>query len=315
MVSQEGAGMDKRHTEVGRNKVDHPGAVAAATKPEPEHHERPGRKPGVGYEFEHDPHRPDAPLVRMLMGDEVLRGHDLMDPRDIPNVMLHQLRPTLLEAPVVEPLAAPPMLGSAYTVTVPNPTPPTNISDVACGTPPHFTMVANPAGRGAPTYSDDLALMATAAATVPVPGSLTAIAAPIGGSSGPTSEATGTVVVVTAPGSTGAAPTQMISVQGNYTSTPNASHPSSVAGVTTLVPLTAVSTASGGTGTIPLTVYGKGFNSSSVVSVAAVAQTTVFVNPYTLTVAAAPRKATVGTSPVLVTTDSVASAPFNWTFT
>jgi hypothetical protein len=173
----------------------------------------------------------------MLMGDEILRPHDPMDPRDIPNIMLRQLDPlNLREVPVVEPLAAPPMLGSAYTVTVPNPTPPTNISDVACGTPPHFTMVTNPSGRGAPTYTDDLALMATAAATVPVPGSLTAIAAPIGGSSGPTSEATGTVVVVTAPGSLTPAPTQMISVQGNYTSTPNASHPSSAPHLSGLSP-------------------------------------------------------------------------------
>ena len=238
--------------------------------------------------------------VRMLMGDELLRAHDFIDWRNLPNI---------------NPQAAPPLLGSAYTVTVANPTPPTNIGLVAYGTPPEFAMVPNVTGRGAPTYSDDAALNATNNLTVPTVGSITAIAAPTAGSSGPTSEATGTVEVVTAPGSVAAAPTQMISVQGNYTSTPNASHPSSLPQVQYLTPALPASTAAGGAGAIALTVFGHGFNSSSVVKVNAVAQTTVLVNSNTLTVAAAPRKATAGAVPVIVTTDTVDSSAMQWVFT
>lgn len=255
------------------------------------------------------PPPPDPPVNTMedplgalfITADELLREHDLIDPRDLPNI---------------NPQAAPPLLGSAYTVTVANPTPPTNIADVACGTPPHFTAVFSqtphmPLIANQVTYSDDLALMATAAATVPTPGSITSIATPIGGSSGPVSEATGTVVVVTAPGSVTASPTQMISVQGNFTATPNASHPSSASHISYVMPNP--TPASGGTGL--LTVSGFGYDNSSVVNVAGAAQTTVFVNANTLTVAAAPKRATAGTSTVSVTTGAVTSPTTSWTFT
>jgi hypothetical protein len=264
----------------------------------------------------------DEEAVHMLMGDEILRDHDRSIPLD--------------QGPSINPLAAPPVLGSTYTVTVANPTPPTNISYVAAGTPPMYTMVPNPAGRGAPAYSDDCVLVpigglvppegksptsgqvAAATGSTFIPSTavaLTAIATPAGGSSGPTSEATGTVVVVTSPGSVAAAPTQMISVQGNFTSTPNASHASYSSQIGSLSPFAPVSTASGGTpATLELAVNGRGFNSTSVVTVAAVAQTTILVNPQTLRVAAAPRKAAAGISTVSVTTDSVVSTIMNWNF-
>lgn len=243
----------------------------------------------------------EPPIVRMLMGDEFLRAHDFVDWRDLPNI---------------NPQAAPPLLGSSYTVTVANPTPPTNIGLVAYGTPPEFTMVPNLTGRGAPTYSDDAALNATNNLTVPAVGSITAIAAPTAGSSGPTAEATGTVVVVTATGSVAAAPTQMISVQGNYTSTPNASHPSAQA-PTTLPTITAVTPAApvGTGGTTDLVVTGTGFRPDSVIYVAGIPQYTQYVSPTSLHVLNAPKRSSAGTSAIVVITGGTPTAVTTWTFT
>jgi hypothetical protein len=203
------------------------------------------------------------------------------------------------------------LLGTGYTVTVANPTPPTNISYVACGTPPTYTMVANPAGRGAPTYSDDAALFAGAG----TPAALTVISSPIGGGSGPTSEATGTVVIVTAPGSVAAAPTQAISVQGAYTTTPNASHPSMAAPgtlptITALVPAAPVGTG----GTTDLVVTGTGFRADSVVYVVCIPQNTQFVSATSLHVLNAPKRTSAGTSAIVVITGGTSSAVTTWTF-
>jgi hypothetical protein len=255
-------------------------------------------------------------LVRQLTADEIT-GHNL-DPTFLDKLRLAQGlgldRQDLADVLNIDPRAAPPLAGSTYTVTVANPTPPTNVVSVACGTPPHFTMVANPAGRGAPTYSDDCALMATAALTVPAMGAITAIATPVAGSSGPTSEATGTVVIVTAPGSVAAAPTQSISVQGAYTTTPNASHPSS-SGQPVITSLSPSPTPSGG-GTLALTVNGARFTAGSVVTVGGISQTSAVINQALITVAAAPRRATAGITPVRVLTDGVVlSAAVDWVFT
>jgi hypothetical protein len=236
--------------------------------------------------------------------------------------------------PVVSPQAAPAQLGSSYTVTVANPTPPTNVVSTACGTPPHYTEAAavNPrdptwvpgtayTAAMKPTFTDDAALMVTAMATVPAVVGTTVIATPVAGSSGPVAEATGTVVVVTQPlaGASqpaSAFPQQIISTMGSFTSTPNSSHASSAPHITYLTPNPTLSTAAGGTpATLLLTVSGSGFNSSSVVNIAAVAQTTVFVNSQTLQVAAAARKAAAGNLAINVTTDSVGGPPINWVFT
>jgi hypothetical protein len=279
--------------------------------------QRPVEQTDFGHED--DPRRKGEEVVHMLMGDEILRDHDRSVPWDM--------------RPSIDPLAAPPVLGSGFTVTVANPTPPTNISYVACGTPPTYTEVPATNPRDPtwvpgtayttimkPTFTDDALIIANTAAAGgaawATPAATTVISSPIGGGSGPVSEATGTVVVVTQPlaGASqpaSAFPSQMVSVQGNYTSTPNASHASSAPHLTGLSP---DNQASGG-GTLALTVYGSGFNSGSVVKVATVAQTTVFVRPDMLTVAAAPRKATAGTSAVIVTTSAVDSAALNWTFT
>jgi hypothetical protein len=129
-------------------------------------------------------------------------------------------------------------------------------------------------------------------------------------------EGAGTEVSVTAPGSRPEAPTIAVSDLGSYTTTPNASHASSLSGsaLATITSLSPASTASG-TGTIALTVNGTGFTRASVVYVNGVAQTTTYVSSTQLTVAAAPKKATAGTLPVTVVTGGTTTAATNWTFT
>jgi hypothetical protein len=238
-------------------------------------------------------------IVPMLMGDEILIPHEpVSSPLDFPNIA---------------PQAAPPLLGSGYTVTVANPTPPTNISYVACGTPPNFTATygGDPRSLTYRTLSDDLNLMTVAG----TPAALTVISSPIGGGSGPVSEATGTVVVVTAPGSVTAAPTQSVSVQGNYTTTPNASHPSAQAPVTlpTIASLTPAAPVGNG-GSVDLIVAGAGFRSDSVVMINGIPQITQFVSTTSLHVGNAPKRTSAGTSAIVVMTGGTQTAVSTWTF-
>jgi hypothetical protein len=174
------------------------------------------------------------------------------------------------------------MAQSTTTVTVANPTPPTNFSFVSYGSPPSTP--------GLTPIDDGTA------------GAITAIAAPV---SGPAAEASGTVVIFTA-ASANPSPNgqlQTLSVLGNYTNVPNQQHASSLSPATnpTLVSIAPTTTASG-TGTFALTATGTGFTSQSVVYVNGVAQVTVVASPTSLTVAAAPKKATAGTWPVTVIT-------------
>jgi hypothetical protein len=252
-------------------------------------------------------------IVRQLAADEITgfnRDPSFLDKLKLADRM--GLSPQeVAEALGIDPRAAPPLLGTGYTVTVANPTPPTNISYVACGTPPTFTMTANPSGRGAPTYTDDANLFAGAG----TPAALTVISSPIGGGSGPTSEATGTVVVVTAPGSVAAAPTQSISVQGSYTTTPNASHPSMLAPgtpptITGLLPVAPVSTG----GSSSLTVNGTGFRGDSVVYIAGVPYNTQFNSATQLMVLNAPKRTSAGNTAITVVTGGTATAATNWVF-
>lgn len=190
------------------------------------------------------------------------------------------------------------MAQSAVTVTPPNPTPPTNMSFVG----------ATPPTDPAQAFADDGAA-----------GALTAFAAKTAAAGSGTSvdhEGLGTEVVVTAPGSRAEAPTQSFSCLGNYTSAPNAQHASSLspAGAATITSLDPDDVASG-VGTVALTVNGTNFTSQSVVYVNGVAQTTVFVNATQLTVAAAPKRPTAGTYPVMVRTAGIVeTAPSDWTF-
>lgn len=214
---------------------------------------------------------------------------------------------------------------SGLTVTVANPTPPTNIAYVATGSPPVVGAVFNSSTPNTPpVLSGDAALFPLAGVSPkigpasPIPAgalAVTALAAPTGGS-GPAPEATGSVVVVTAPGSRPECPTQSISTMGAYTVTPNASHPSSQGPavpptITSLAPATQPGT--GGTGA--LTVTGTGFQQNSIVAVNGVNQATNYVSPTTLEAPNAPKRSSAGTSPVTVVTNGVATAATNWTFT
>jgi len=239
------------------------------------------------------------------------------------------------------------MAQSALTVTPPSPTPPTNMSFTGATppNPPNFTKntmadpknwsYVNPKDFPPPYFDDGTAGSLTAFAT-----NTSALASGSGATAGGTEgtypgaaagavpastsvahEAAGTEVVVTSPGSVAAAPTQQVSVLGNYTTTPNASHASYLTG-TAGVNTPTTSAASGasnvsGAGTTLLTVTGTNFNRSSVVYVNGVAQTTNYVSATSLTVTNAPKKATAGTLPVTVV-NGVGGTPSNatnWTFT
>lgn len=194
------------------------------------------------------------------------------------------------------------MAQNAITVFNPNPTPPTNFAAVFLGqTPPN-----------APTQT---AVDDGTSSTITV---FAAKRTSVDNSGYPSvdSEGLGTEVVVTAPGSRAECPTVAFSCLGNYTTTPNAQHASSLspgpATITTLAPQNVAS----GAGTSALTVTGTNFTKQSQVYVGGVAQTTVFVSPTSLTVAAAPKKLTAGTVPVTVmTAGTVQTAATNWTFT
>src|SRR4051812_48626717 len=118
------------------------------------------------------------------------------------------------------------MAQSAITVTPENPTPPTNFTSVFLGTTP-------------PTAPTQTVIDDGAAGTLTVFGTNRASIDNANFPSVP-HEASGTEVVVVAPGSRVEAPTVSMSVLGNYTTTPNAQHASSLSPVTnpTLTTLT-----------------------------------------------------------------------------
>lgn len=193
------------------------------------------------------------------------------------------------------------MAQSAVTVTPPNPTPPTNFASVFLGTTP-------------PTAPTQTVIDDGTAGTVTV---FAAKRTSVDNTGFPSvdSEGLGTETLYTAPGSRAECPTVSVSCLGAYTTTPNAQHASSLspgpATITTLAPQSVAS----GVGTSALTVTGTNFTKQSVVYVNGVAQTTVYVSPTSLTVAAAPKKATAGSLPVtVVTAGTVATAATNWTF-
>ena len=192
------------------------------------------------------------------------------------------------------------MAQSILTTTPPNPTPPTNFSFLG-QTPPNAP--AQPA-------ADD--------GTAGTLGLFAAKVASVDNANFPSvdAEGRGTEVSVTAPGSRAEAPTISVSDLGSYTNSPNATHASSLSpgGAATITTLAPQNSASGG-GTVALTVTGTNFTKQSVVYVNGVAQTTVFVSPTSLTVAAAPKKATAGSIPgSVLTAGTVTTASTNWTF-
>ena len=187
------------------------------------------------------------------------------------------------------------MAQSATTVTPDGPTPPTNFTG-QIGMRPPTTAGLNPIDDGA---AGNPLLFATPSA------------------GGNPYEGAGTEVSVVAPGSRAECPTVAVSDLGNYTTSPNGDHassltPTNAATITTLAPQNVAS----GAGNSALTVTGTNFTPQSVVYVNGVAQTTVYVSKTSLTVAAAPKKATAGNLPVtVVTAGATTTAPTNWVFT
>jgi hypothetical protein len=174
------------------------------------------------------------------------------------------------------------MAQSAITVTVPNPTPPTNMSFVG-QTPPN-----------APTQlvADD-----------GVAGTLTVFAAKTASADNANfpsvdHEGKGTETVVVAPGSRVEAPTVSFSDLGSYTTTPNRDHASSMSPATnpTLASVS-VGSAVSGTGTTLLTCTGTGFTQGCRIWVNNVEQSTTFVSATSLT-STIQKKREAGTWPV-----------------
>jgi hypothetical protein len=176
------------------------------------------------------------------------------------------------------------MAQSAITVTPPNPTPPTNMSFLGT-TPP--TAPAQP-------VADD-----GAAGTITVLAASTASADAANFPSA-THEGKGTETVVVAPGSRAEAPTVAVSVLGNYTSTPNKDHASSLSPATnpTLASLTPA-TAVAGTGNQGLTVTGTGFTPQCRIWVDNQERVTTFISPTSMSTTF-PKRPSAGVSRVEV---------------
>ena len=240
------------------------------------------------------------------------------------------------------------MAQSALTVTPPNPTPPTNMQFTGATppNPPNYTKatyadwIDNTKFDTAPPpyYDDGIANDGTQFAA-----NVAALASGTGATAGGTEntypgaaggvvpaststphEGAGTEVVVTynyTPAYAGA-PAQpslrVASCLGNYTATPNASHPSSENAAPLSAPtigslLPAAPTATGGD--TPLTVTGTNFRNGAVVNLDGVPQQTTYVSPTQLKVMKAAKRTTPGNTAVTVKVGTTTTAATNWTFT
>jgi hypothetical protein len=178
------------------------------------------------------------------------------------------------------------MAQSNATVTPDGPTPPTNFTG-QIGMRPPTTGGLNPIDDGAA-------------------GTGTAFATPSAG--GTAYEGAGTEVVATSsvPNPSPAGQMQTVSDLGNYTTTPNGQHASSLSPTTnpalaSISPTTAVS---GASGTDTITCTGTNFTRQSVVYANGVAMPTTFVSPTSIT-AAVRKKTSAGTWPITVVTGGV----------
>ena len=242
------------------------------------------------------------------------------------------------------------MSQSALTVTTPNPTPPTNMSFTGATPPnvPNYTKntyndpknwsYVNPkdfpppyfAGGAAGalhTYATNTAALASGSATTAggTEGNYGAIGVAVPASTSVAHEGAGTEVTVLAPGNIvhtypGAVTmntSQSVSDLGNYTTTPNGQHASSLSptAATTLTSITPGSTVSG-VGQTTLAATGTNFTRQSVIYVNGVAQTTTYVSSTSLNAASVTKKTTAGSWPVtVVTAGAVTTAAQTWTFT
>ena len=233
------------------------------------------------------------------------------------------------------------MAQSALTCTPPSPTPPTNFSSTGATppNPPNFTKVNYTAPLTGPYFDDGTAGTATTFAT-----NTTALASGTGATSGGTEdtypgtgtsvskggavpastsvahEGAGTEVAVTQTYSASiynpAGPLVTVSCLGNFTSSPNGSHASTLSPATNpaLASISPTSTVSGA-GTQALTCTGTGFVPGCRIVVNGVQQNTTFVSVTSLT-ATVTKKGQAGTWPVQVYLGGVAMpVTVTWTFT
>lgn len=254
------------------------------------------------------------------------------------------------------------MAQSTTTVTPPNPSPPTNIASTGATAPnpPNYTKNTynelDNWGVGTnsfpPPYYDDgaagaLTTLATNVAALASGSGATAggcEASMVGAGAGGTTqsvenigavpastsvahEGAGSEVVVTAPGSVAAAPTQSVSTHGSYVSisdasgvnnSPNSKHLSSLSpAVNPTVSGFAPATQASGGGTFALQVNGANFTRQSVVYMNGIAQATTFTSSIRLDCPTCLKKATSGTLPFMVVTGGAVqtTSPTTYTFT
>lgn len=218
------------------------------------------------------------------------------------------------------------MAASEFTVTPPNPTPPTNFGFVG-STPPNPLNYADEVygdpdngmwwgeetpGSAPPPYFDDGSA-----------GSLTEfVSAHVALDEGGTSvdhEGRGSETVVTATSTNPGPYGQLVtfSCMGNYTSTPNASHPSSdsdtPASAPTITGLLPLAPTTGG-GTAMLTVNGTNFKNGAVVLINDVPYATQYNSATQLKVLNAPLRTTAGNTGIKVRVGATTTAATNWVF-
>lgn len=199
------------------------------------------------------------------------------------------------------------MAQSALTVTVANPTPPTNYNAVYVGNTPPLDPAQPAVDDGTAGSLTVFGAQAAATSTGSAPGA--------GISNAP--EGKGSEVTVAATSTNPSAIGQFISFSclGNWTGNPNNDHASSLnaPGTSTIGSLSAGGVH--GPGTTLLTVTGTNFRRDSIVSVSGVPQITNFASATSISVTNAPKNPVAGNLPVTVTTGGVTTAPTNWVFT
>ena len=221
------------------------------------------------------------------------------------------------------------MAQNAFTVTPPNPTPPTNLSYVG-NTPPLDPAQAYIDDGIAAAVPNSRLLTPTNTNTLNEPaGALTAFAVKVAAAN--TAGAPGAGVSVDHEGRGAEVPLSVTSTLQSgatwtttwvvlnppaYSNNPNGTHASSLSATVTST-LTGVTGASNvsGVGTTSLTATGTLFNRSSVLYVNGIAQNTQYVSPTSLTVATASKKLTAGTLPCYVVTNGGQTSTVNWTLT
>lgn len=247
------------------------------------------------------------------------------------------------------------MAQNAFTVTAPNPTPPTNLSCTGATPPnaPNYTKntyadpknwsSANPKDFPPPYFDDGSAgaLNAYAAATSALasgsgataggtegtyPGAGTAYALPnnlgaVPASSSAAHEEVGNVTTVTATVPNPSPGGQLVTVSDGPALTaavppaPNSLHASYLGAGTST--LTGVTGASNvsGIGTTTITATGTNFRRDSVIYMAGVPQNTTYVSATSLTAGSVVKRINAGTVPFTVVTGGISTASQNWTLT